>query len=62
MAPHQLMVNSKGSPHAGRLGLAEAKAEAEAQACFLDHNQVKGFSYATSSEAAVTPHLHMEEN
>lgn len=56
------MANSKGNPRAGRLGLAEAKAEAEAQACFLDHNQVKGFSYATSSEAAVTPHPHVEEN
>lgn len=45
-----------------QLGLAKASAEVETWAYFLDNNQVKGFSHSPSSEAAVTPHLHLEEN
>lgn len=62
LAPHQLMASSRGCPHAGQLGLTKANVEAEAQACSLDGNQVEGFPYFTSLEAAATPRFHLEEN
>lgn len=62
LAPHQLTASSRECPRASQLCLAKANAEAEAQACSLDCNQVKGCSYFTSSEAAATLRFHLEEN
>lgn len=62
LAPHQLTASSRECPRASQLCLAKANAEAEAQACFLDCNQVKGYSYFASLEAAATLRFHLEEN
>lgn len=62
LAPHQLTASSRECPRASQLCLAKANAEAEAQACSLDCNQVKGYSYFTSLEAAATLRFHLEEN